>query len=38
MVPISENDVIDLIHATMPLNCCDFELLDARWGLNASTR
>jgi len=31
MVPISENDVIDLIHATMPLNCCDFELLDARW-------
>jgi predicted outer membrane lipoprotein len=30
-VAISENDVIDLIHATMPLNCCDFVLLDARW-------
>jgi hypothetical protein len=30
-VPISENDTIDLIHATMPLNCCDFVLLDGRW-------
>jgi hypothetical protein len=30
-VPISENDVIDLLHATIPLNCCDFLLLDARW-------
>ena len=25
------NDVIDLLHAAMPLNCCDFVLLDGAW-------
>lgn len=29
--PILENDVIDLIHAAMPLNCCDYVLLDGPW-------
>jgi hypothetical protein len=29
--PISKNDVIDLIHAAMPLNCCDYVLLDGPW-------
>jgi hypothetical protein len=29
--PISRNDVIDLIHAAMPLNCCDYVLLDGPW-------
>lgn len=28
---ISENDAIDLLHAAMPLNCCDFVLLDGPW-------
>lgn len=28
---ISENDVIDLLHAAMPVNCCDFVLLDGPW-------
>lgn len=29
--PISRNDVIDLLHAAMPLNCCDYILLDGPW-------
>jgi hypothetical protein len=29
--PISENDAVDLIHAAMPLNCCDYVLLDGSW-------
>jgi hypothetical protein len=29
--PITENDVIDLLHAAMPVNCCDFVLLDGPW-------
>lgn len=29
--PISDNDVIDLIHAVMPINCCDYVLLDGPW-------
>lgn len=29
--PISENDVVDLLHAAMPVNCCDFVLLDGPW-------
>lgn len=29
--PISENDVIDLLHAVMPVNCCDYVLLDGPW-------
>lgn len=28
---ISENDVIDLLHAVMPINCCDYVLLDGPW-------
>ena len=26
-----DNDVVDLLHAAMPLNCCDFVLLDGAW-------
>ena len=29
--PMSENDAVDLIHAAMPLNCCDYVLLDGPW-------
>lgn len=29
--PISGNDVIDLLHAAMPVNCCDYVLLDGPW-------
>lgn len=29
--PISENDAIDLQHAAMPVNCCDYVLLDGPW-------
>lgn len=29
--PISENDVIDFLHAAMPINCCDYVLLDGPW-------
>ncbi len=29
--PISENDAIDLIHAAMPVNCCNYVLLDGPW-------
>jgi hypothetical protein len=29
--PMSENDAVDLIHAAMPLNCCDYVLLDGAW-------
>ena len=28
---MSENDAIDLTHAAMPLNCCDYVLLDSPW-------
>ena len=28
---ISDNDILDLLHATMPVNCCDFVLLDGPW-------
>jgi hypothetical protein len=28
---ISKNDVIDLMHAAMPINCCDYVLLDGPW-------
>ncbi|MBI1754171.1 MAG: hypothetical protein HY014_10835 [Acidobacteria bacterium] len=28
---ISENDVIDFLHAVMPINCCDYVLLDGPW-------
>jgi len=29
--PMSENDAVDLLHAAMPLNCCDYVLLDGPW-------
>lgn len=29
--PISDNDIVDLFHATMPINCCDYVLLDGPW-------
>lgn len=29
--PILDNDVIDMLHAAMPLNCCDYVLLDGAW-------
>lgn len=29
--PISDNDVIDMLHAAMPINCCDYVLLDGAW-------
>jgi hypothetical protein len=29
--PISKNDIIDLLHAAMPVNCCDYVLLDGPW-------
>lgn len=28
---ISDNDVVDLLHSAMPVNCCDFVLLDGPW-------
>jgi hypothetical protein len=29
--PMSEQDAVDLLHAAMPLNCCDYVLLDGSW-------
>lgn len=29
--PISDNDVVDMLHAAMPINCCDYILLDGAW-------
>jgi hypothetical protein len=28
---IGDNDIVDMIHATVPVNCCDFVLLDGAW-------
>lgn len=28
---ISDNDVVDMLHAAMPINCCDYVLLDRAW-------
>ena len=28
---ITENDVMDMTHAAMPINCCDYVLLDGPW-------
>ena len=28
---ITENDAVDLVQAAMPLNCCDYVLLDGPW-------
>jgi hypothetical protein len=30
-LPITDNDVVDLLHASMSVNCCDFVLLDGAW-------
>ena len=35
--PFERNDVIDFIHAVMPLNSCDFVLLDAAWAARVET-
>ena len=29
--PLSDNDIMDMIHAVLPVNCCDFVLLDGAW-------
>ena len=29
--PISDNDIVDMLHAAMPINCCDYVLLDNAW-------
>jgi hypothetical protein len=29
--PITRNDVVDMVHALAPLNCCDYVLLDGPW-------
>ena len=29
--PITENDAVDLMHAAMSVNCCDYVLLDGPW-------
>ncbi|RJG11327.1 hypothetical protein D3872_20340 [Massilia cavernae] len=29
--PIRENDIVDMLHAIMPINCCDYVLLDGAW-------
>ncbi|MDP1548921.1 MAG: hypothetical protein Q8L97_02000 [Nitrosomonas sp.] len=31
VAPISDNDVVDMLHAVMPINCCDYVLLDGAW-------
>ncbi|MES2102834.1 MAG: hypothetical protein V4634_02360 [Pseudomonadota bacterium] len=30
-LPIKENDIVDMLHAAMPINCCDYVLLDGAW-------
>jgi len=30
-LPLVDNDVMDMIHAAVPVNCCDFVLLDGAW-------
>ncbi len=29
--PLKDNDITDMLHATMPVNCCDYVLLDGAW-------
>lgn len=33
---ISDNDIMDMLHAAMPINCCDFVLLDGAWANRVS--
>jgi hypothetical protein len=28
---LGDNDIMDMIHAALPVNCCDFVLLDGAW-------
>lgn len=30
-IKMGDNDVIDMLHAAIPVNCCDFVLLDSAW-------
>lgn len=30
-LPLSDNDIMDMLHAALPVNCCDFVLLDGAW-------
>lgn len=30
-LPLVDNDIMDMIHAAVPVNCCDFVLLDGAW-------
>ena len=30
-LPLGDNDIMDMIHAAVPVNCCDFVLLDGAW-------
>lgn len=30
-LPLGDNDMMDMIHAAVPVNCCDFVLLDGAW-------
>lgn len=30
-IPLKDNDIMDMIHAAIPVNCCDFVLLDGAW-------
>jgi hypothetical protein len=30
-IPLKDNDIMDMIHAAIPVNCCDFILLDGAW-------
>jgi len=35
--PLSDHNIIDLFHAAMPVNCCDFVLLDGAWEARVET-
>lgn len=30
-LPLSDNNIMDMIHAALPVNCCDYVLLDGAW-------
>jgi len=33
---LSDNDIMDMLHAALPVNCCDFVLLDGAWEARVS--
>ena len=35
-LPLSDNDIMDMLHAAIPVNCCDFVLLDGAWDARVS--